>query len=75
MKFLQKIYPVMLVILLVMGAGSLKADDPGNPGDILGGGGSGTNAEGVPLDGGVSILAVAGGVVALKKLRKKTVKS
>ncbi len=48
-----------------------KADDPGDPGDVLGGGGSGQNPqiEGVPVDGGASFLAIAGAGYALRRLR------
>lgn len=50
-----------------------KADDPGDPGDVLGGGGSGQGAqiEGVPVDGGASFLAFAGASYAARRLRKK----
>jgi hypothetical protein len=71
MRFLIKLSPLVLSLVFVLITSSVKADDPGNPGDILGGGGSGTNAEGVPLDGGVSLLAIAGSTYALKRLRKK----
>jgi hypothetical protein len=47
------------------------ADDPGNPGDILGGGGSGTNAEGVPLDGGASLLIASGVAYGVRTMRKR----
>lgn len=67
-----KLLPVLLCSLLVFGiTTAVLADDPGNPGDILGGGGSGTNAEGVPIDGGASVLAAAGAAVAFKKLKAR----
>lgn len=71
MKINKTILSLLLTVSLTLVAGSLLADDPGNPGDVLGGGGSGLTAEGVPLDGGVSLLMLAGGSLAFKKLAKK----
>lgn len=47
------------------------ADDPGDPGDVLGGGGSGSQAVGVPVDGGASLLLVGGVVAAARGLRNR----
>jgi len=74
MKKINKFLPLIFTLLLVFATSITKADDPGNPNDVLGGGGSGVTAEGVPLDGGVSLLALAGGSLALKRLRKKKAK-
>jgi hypothetical protein len=71
MKSLFKFYFVAFTLAAVFTVGSVKADDPGNPNDILGGGGSGVTAEGVPIDGGVSLLAISGGAFALRRLRNK----
>jgi hypothetical protein len=63
-----------LLAIAVLGLITLsKADDPGDPGDILGGGGSGiiAQAENVPIDGGASILLAAGASYGYRKLRNR----
>ncbi len=74
---IQKIVLGVLVAASVAVTGALsvisKADDPGDPGDILGGGGSGIGAqnENLPVDGGVSYLLVAGAVYGYRRLKNK----
>jgi hypothetical protein len=63
---------LILALILSLGLSSaLLADDPGNPGDILGGGGSGSNSVGAPVDGGASLLAIAGIGAAARALRNR----
>jgi len=59
---------VLLISMVAMAQISL-ADDPGNPNDVLGGGGSGVTAEGVPIDGGASLLIASGVAYGVRKMR------
>ena len=48
-----------------------KADDPGNPGEVIGGGNGQSNSNaGVPIDGGASLLIAGGVAYGLKRLKK-----
>ena len=59
----------VLLISMVAMAQIALADDPGNPNDVLGGGGSGVTAEGVPIDGGASLLISSGVAYGVRKMR------
>jgi hypothetical protein len=59
------------VIALVCTVQIAKADDPGNPGDVIGGGNGQSNPNaGVPVDGGASLLIAGGVAYGLKRLKK-----
>ena len=55
---------MILSVLLIIGIGTSISAQPGLPG----GGSAPVEA---PIDGGLSLLAVAGGAYAIKKLRDK----
>ena len=60
-----------VVIALVCTVQIAKADDPGNPGDVIGGGNGQSNPNaGVPVDGGASLLIAGGVAYGLKRLKK-----
>lgn len=58
MKFIKPLFLVLLLLLLWSSANA----QPGFP----------TNPDQAPIDGGLSLLAAAGGVYAFKKLKEKT---
>jgi hypothetical protein len=64
-------YFLIIATILLFNITQSMADDPGNPGDILGGGGSGVGAEGVPVDGFSTVLLLSGVVLAVGKLKRK----
>lgn len=55
---------LILSVLLILGIGTSTSAQPGFPG-------GGSPPVEAPIDGGLSLLAAAGGAYAIKKLRDK----
>lgn len=70
-KIMNILAKAVLLVSMIAVAQIALADDPGNPGDVLGGGGSGLTAEGVPVDGGASLLIASGVAYGIKTMRKR----
>jgi len=70
-KIMNILAKAVLLVSMIAIAQIALADDPGNPGDVLGGGGSGLTAEGVPVDGGASLLIASGLAYGIKTMRKR----